>query len=325
MEVVAFLGAAGAATALAWRARRHTSDTGAALDSTAEAGTPAPPAADSAGYAGRVVLVTGSSSGIGRSIALRLAREGARIAVHYHTSADGAAATRHACIAAGAADAIVVQANLGDASGAEAQRLVDAVLAAYGHIDVLVNNSGVYEELVCDDPAISFAQWKRVWSATVALNLTAAADLSFLVSRHMVERAARARTASAAASGTPAPIGAIVNVGSRGAMRGEPQAWAYGASKAGMHQLAQSMAAALGRCACGDGCELISHGTMGSAGPAGSGTVEWRHVHACIMSPRPLTRPSMPTPTPCAPASGMASASRQWRRASLRRPWPRPR
>ena len=110
-----------------------------------------------------------------------------------------------------------------DAVGDLAQKAVNEM----GKIDVLVNNAGVYEF----HPAAttSFEQWRRSWEKTIQTNLLGPAHLSFHVIRHMMQDGG----------------GKIINITSRGAFRGEPNAPAYGASKAGLNAFSQSMAQAL--------------------------------------------------------------------------------
>jgi 3-oxoacyl-[acyl-carrier protein] reductase len=170
-----------------------------------------------------VALVTGGSRGIGREVARALASRGMRIALHYRADRAAAEATLASLHGGGhalfAADLVRTEA---------AAELTRAVLGALGRIDVLVNNAAIYESHA---PAeASFAAWQATWDRTLAANLTAPAHLSFLAAQAM-----RARGEG----------GRIVNVSSRGAFRGEPTAPGYGASKAGLNALGQSLARAL--------------------------------------------------------------------------------
>ncbi|MCE6996515.1 SDR family oxidoreductase [Saccharothrix sp. S26] len=107
------------------------------------------------------------------------------------------------------------------------ERVVDSAADTLGGIDVLVNNAGLVELGSVDLP---YAQWQALWRRTFAVNVFGAADMSYCVARHMIARGTRGR---------------IVNVGSRGAFRGEPAMPAYGASKAALHSMGQSLAVAL--------------------------------------------------------------------------------
>ena len=168
------------------------------------------------------VLVTGASRGIGRAIAVQLARRGCRVAVHYR---DNRAAAEAVVAELEGAGHQAFAADLAD-PGAVA-RLWDEVTAALGQIAVVVNNAGIFE---AHPPlATDFAGWHQAWRRTLDTNLIGPANLCH-----------RAGTAMAAAGG-----GRVVNLSSRGAFRGEPDAPAYGASKAGLNALSQSLALAL--------------------------------------------------------------------------------
>ncbi len=171
---------------------------------------------------GKVALVTGSSRGIGREIARLLASKGARVAVHFRTDREAARETLdsldegpHAAFGADVADADSVR------------DLVEGVTREMGGIDVLVNNAAIFESHPI--PEVDYAGWQEAWSRTISTNLIGPANLSFLAARAMMEHGG----------------GRVVNVSSRGAFRGEPDTPAYGASKAALNAMSQSMAQAL--------------------------------------------------------------------------------
>ena len=171
---------------------------------------------------GKVALVTGSSRGIGREVARELASRGARVAVHYRADREAARETL-ASLAGGPHAAF--GADVADADAA--RELVRDVVREMGGIDVLVNNAAIFESHPV--PETDYAGWRDAWSRTIETNLIGPANLSFLVSTIMMERGG----------------GRVVNVSSRGAFRGEPDTPAYGASKAGLNAMSQSMAQAL--------------------------------------------------------------------------------
>jgi NAD(P)-dependent dehydrogenase (short-subunit alcohol dehydrogenase family) len=171
---------------------------------------------------GRGVLVTGGSRGIGAATAAAFAALGDRVAVHYRSSRERAEAVAAALPGEGHA---VVDADLADPEAV--RRMVGAAVDALGGIDVLVNNAGTY--LTHPIAHVGYEQWQRAWAETLAVNLVGTANVTYCVARHMIDRGG----------------GRIVNVSSRGAFRGEPEFPAYGASKAGVNALGQSLALAL--------------------------------------------------------------------------------
>jgi 3-oxoacyl-[acyl-carrier protein] reductase len=174
--------------------------------------------------AGRAILVTGASRGIGRAIAQAFADAGDRVAVHHRENGRLAAEVVAALPGSGHVE---VQADLADADAV--RRMADRACEALGGLDVLVNNAGVYLRHPITE--VSYEEWQAAWQETLSVNLTGAANLTRCAVQHMIKGGHGGR---------------IINVSSRGAFRGEPRHPAYGASKAGLNALGQSMALALG-------------------------------------------------------------------------------
>jgi 3-oxoacyl-[acyl-carrier protein] reductase len=168
------------------------------------------------------VLVTGASRGIGRAVAEAFARAGDRVAIHYGQSAELAEAVRAALPGDGH---IVVGADLRDPDAVRV--MVDAAAAGLDRLDVVVNNAGIFRAHPILDT--SYEQWQQAWRDTLGTNLVGAANVTWCAVRHLRR-----------------PGGRVINVSSRGAFRGEPGQPAYGASKAGLNALTQSLAVALG-------------------------------------------------------------------------------
>ncbi len=201
--------------------------------------------------------MTGASRGIGSAIARALSARGVRIALHYHANDAGAVATFAELDGGGH---LLCKEDFTDA--AATARLWHEVTAAFGPVDILVNNAGLF----LDHPPLStdFDAWTAAWRQTLAANLLGPANLSLLAAQAMVARpssavgngGARQRGEAEGQAGAEHQVaddrswgrGRIVNISSRGAFRGEPDAPAYGASKAGLNALSQSMAKALAPC-----------------------------------------------------------------------------
>jgi NAD(P)-dependent dehydrogenase (short-subunit alcohol dehydrogenase family) len=174
---------------------------------------------------GRGVLVTGSSRGIGAAIAAAFAAQGDRVAVHCSSGATRHRAEAVAAALPGSGHLVVV----GDLADPDAVRhFVGRAHAGLGQIDVLVNNGAVFDAHPIAD--VGYEAWQQAWTTTIAVNLLGAANAAYCVARLMI------------ADGV---AGRIVNVSSRGAFRGEPDCPAYGASKAGLNAMGQSLALAL--------------------------------------------------------------------------------
>ncbi|MTD56915.1 SDR family NAD(P)-dependent oxidoreductase [Amycolatopsis pithecellobii] len=173
----------------------------------------------------RGVLVTGASAGLGRAVALAFAERGDRVAVHYHSNRTDAEATLKTLPGNGHT---LIQGDVATSP----QHIADAAEEALGGVDVLVNNAAVAPTSANAHPLpeASFEHWQQMWRESVDVNVLGAADLTYCVARHLIERGA---------------AGHIVNVGSRGAFRGEPDHPAYGAAKAALHAMGQSLAVSL--------------------------------------------------------------------------------
>ncbi|MET3803625.1 NAD(P)-dependent dehydrogenase (short-subunit alcohol dehydrogenase family) [Nakamurella sp. UYEF19] len=173
------------------------------------------------------VLVTGGSRGIGAGISRALAARGDRIAVHCRSNVAAAEALVAELPGEGH---VVVAADLADEHAVA--EMVHAAVEALGTIDILVNNAGIY----LDQPIqqTGYEEWNAGWREVLGVNLLGAAAVTWQVVDHLRRR-----------ERGPAG-GRIVMVGSRGAYRGEPTAPSYGASKAGLHALTQSLAVSLG-------------------------------------------------------------------------------
>jgi 3-oxoacyl-[acyl-carrier protein] reductase len=171
---------------------------------------------------GKVVVVTGGGTGIGRVISEAFAREGAKVIVNYSVSKDDAEATAQA-IGESGGEAVAVQANV--TVEAEAKKLLEDAVARWGRLDVLVNNAAVAPRAALLD----MDEWD--WRRTLDVNLTGAFFATQVAGRVMRQQGG----------------GVIVNIGQAPAgLPGLRQRGAYLASKAGLVELTRQAARELG-------------------------------------------------------------------------------
>ena len=171
---------------------------------------------------GKTALITGSSRGIGRAIALGLAKEGADLAINYYTKNESAKQVVQRAISMGRR-AISLQADVGRIE--EIQRLVEEAWQFLGRIDILVNNAGIVL-------ASSFlGMTEDIWNRTLEVNLRGAFFCSQMVAKKMIDNKIR---------------GKIINISSANSFQVEINRSAYNTSKGGLDAVTLSMAAELG-------------------------------------------------------------------------------
>jgi len=173
-------------------------------------------------FTNKNVIITGGSRGIGRVTAELFAASGANVAFTYHSNLFAAEETL-AALAPGKHK--MYQLDIADPAA------IETFFGQYTHdyhtVDILINNAAVFHEhKILDCP---FDQWQQAWAQTLDTNLTGAANMCYFAGRMMAKNGS----------------GKIINISSRGAFRGEPDHPAYGASKAGLNAMSQSLAIAL--------------------------------------------------------------------------------
>lgn len=173
---------------------------------------------------GKVAVVTGSAVGMGRAIAVALARQGARVTVNYSKSIDDAQETARLITDAGGR-ALLVQANV--AVDAEARLLIARTVEEFGRLDVLVNNAGItrfipFKDL--DDVP------DEAWNALYDVNVKGAFSCARAAAPHMRKQGA----------------GSIINIASTSGLRPAGSSIPYAVSKAAMIHLSACLAKAMG-------------------------------------------------------------------------------
>lgn len=166
---------------------------------------------------GKTALVTGSSSGIGRGIAIRFAREGANVAVNYSKSKDSAEETMREIDKSGA-KSFLVRADVSQTD--QVNKMVSDTVHEFGRLDILVNNAGIFVESSLEDTT------DEIWDKVLGTNLKGA----FLCARRCVPEMAKTGK------------GKIINTASMDGLISEPNIPAYAVSKAGVIGLTTSLA-----------------------------------------------------------------------------------
>lgn len=171
----------------------------------------------------KIVLVTGGSRGIGAEISRLFASKGATVALIYKSN--HAEALRLIKNFPSHHFHTVHQGDVSDPQ--QVEELIDKIIHHHGKIDIAINNAGIGYHHPIDK--LDYDQWQSSWHNIMNTNLMGPANLCYHVAQHMIKNGQ----------------GHIINVSSRGAFRGEPLMPAYGASKAALNSLTQSLAYAL--------------------------------------------------------------------------------
>lgn len=165
----------------------------------------------------KVALVTGGSRGIGRSIALKLAEKGAKVAVNYAGREDAASETVN-MIKQNGGEAFAIKANV--SNGEEVQQMVKQVIETFGSLDILVNNAGITRD------NLIMRMKEADWDDVISTNLKGVFNCTKAVTRQMMKQRK----------------GRIINISSIVGVSGNPGQANYVAAKAGVIGLTKSTA-----------------------------------------------------------------------------------
>ncbi|TMW73182.1 3-oxoacyl-[acyl-carrier-protein] reductase [Alteribacter natronophilus] len=168
-------------------------------------------------FEGQNALITGASRGIGREIAIHLAKNGANVAINYAGSEERALETAKECESYGV-KAITVQANVAD--GKDVQDMVKVVLAEFGSLEILVNNAGITKD------GLVMRMKEEDFESVIDINLKGVFNCSKAVTRQMMKQR----------------YGRIINISSVVGVLGNAGQANYVASKAGVLGLTKSLA-----------------------------------------------------------------------------------
>ena len=173
-------------------------------------------------FSGKKIFITGGSRGIGRAIAEGYAAFGAEIIITYRSKErlakkiiDSLPGQNHTCL------------ELDVTNSEDIKKTISKSISILGGLDIVVNNAGMF----VDHPILetNFDDWQIAWSSTIEANLVGPANICYYAAQYFKKQ----------------KKGKIINISSRGANRGEPISPAYGASKAGLNAMSQSLAVAL--------------------------------------------------------------------------------
>lgn len=167
---------------------------------------------------GKVAVVTGAASGIGRAGAVLMAKEGAKLAVVDITAKGGNETVQS--IKANGGEAMFIETDV--TKEPDVKRMVEQVISKYGHIDILYNNAGGWQRQLQDTVTEDTSE---EWDRLINLNLRS----TFLCSKYVIPEMIRAGK------------GSIINTSSNAGFMNSPKVAAYGAAKAGIIELTKSL------------------------------------------------------------------------------------
>lgn len=237
---------------------------------------------ESSNFKEQHVLVTGGTRGIGLEVSKLFAKAGAQVLLVYRNNESRAK------------EALTTLPNQGHqiikcdvAHPQDVARLFEEIQTRLGQIDIVVNNAGIGFHHPIDNS--NYEEWQRGWNEILATNLVGPSNVCYQAAQMMIKQGR----------------GKIINVSSRGAFRGEPDQPAYGASKAGLNSMTQSLAH-----------KLAPHGIFVGAVAPGFVATEMAYDRlqgasgAAIKSQSPMNR--VATPEEVAQAVLLMASSNQW-------------
>lgn len=166
---------------------------------------------------GKIALVTGASRGIGRAVAIELAKEGATVAINYAGNKTAAEEVQNIIIGMGG-KAMIIQADVSDENSAT--KMVEEVIAQFGGIDILVNNAGITRD------SLFIRMKEEDWNAVINTNLTGIFNCTKVAAKYMMKKRS----------------GRIINMSSVSGIMGNAGQTNYAAAKAGVIGFTKSLA-----------------------------------------------------------------------------------